>query len=349
MPDNTTPFPYKKHAVELWKSGIPIIQDGEMILLAINDYIELSIIWGNKTNIDILQNKKLRELDSNQNDYIRWNDDPENRITNGKKDYGFAYANFGHESSDIRYRHPFVSVDWIISKITQIDGFQSFSFPNKIDDEKAKIFIPLIEKNADETTTQKNYIKIKSEIDGIVGSRHPLLGLINDTFHLTLESVENRSEDISLIDGLDYIKANNAGTIFFDGSVEIKTKLNKTIYADSPQLIINSKEKKEDGTIGYGRIHIKIPMKVKTIDGVDNISIELSRNTTYKNGSDETEPLLIELEKEEYIELSVYFKAYDANTEYKITASMNVHFESPTVPFGALYPIIPNLPDITCL
>ena len=139
IPENTTLFPYQVKTVNLFKNGMPLIQNGKGYILSITDHIEISITWGIVINVKQLQDLKLRDMPCNDFiiwDYVSWNDDIG----------GFTAAKWSNQIYQVP-EHPFIKVDWIIKKMKSVIGY-NFVFPNKINALYEKLFIPLLDTNS---------------------------------------------------------------------------------------------------------------------------------------------------------------------------------------------------------
>ena len=148
LPENSTLFPYQTKSVEMYKNGIPIIQNGKGWILSISDYIEFSITWGVDIDIKQLQNLKIRDLPGS--DYVDWNEDGFGDYMSSDNGYGFAMADF-IKTDNQAYKgliwHPFVALWWIVEKIRNEIAY-NISFPDYIEDIYSHIAFPLVEKNS---------------------------------------------------------------------------------------------------------------------------------------------------------------------------------------------------------
>jgi len=148
IPENNTLFPYQTKPVELFKNGIPIIQNGKGYVLTISDHIEFTVIWGVDINIKELQNLKLRSLSGD--DYVFWDNNGIGNYIQENSNYGFALADFiksDNLDDKLLIFHPFVLTNWIFDKITDKVRY-SINFPDYIKDIYDYLAFPLIEKNA---------------------------------------------------------------------------------------------------------------------------------------------------------------------------------------------------------
>jgi hypothetical protein len=307
MPDNTTPFPYKNHAVEVFRNGISIIQNGTMILFSISDSIEISISFG-KIDAYKLKEKKLREL--NGNDFVWWLSTG-NNITESNKQYGFANSDFGLNSSDYHYRHPFVSCDWLINKISQ-DCNISIVFPNSVLAEKEKLYIPLIDKNPDQTTFDAN----------------------TSTF-----SIDTNLNVIEITDPLEMISGNTFtvkedGDVYFRGSwdIVIEIPINRQWYFRL-HFYINGEE---DHFLQTNALQYQQNQYL----GVFNFTKE---NALLQVKKDDI--ITIRLE---YLSSNPPFQLFPQNI-LSSSGTLSIVPETKYVNYGSKYPIIPNLPEISCL
>jgi len=149
LPENDTVFPYRTKAVEVYKNGMPIIQNGKGYVLTISDSIEFCIIWGVDVDIKQLQNLKLRSLQGDES--IEF-DDRKNFIFRPDYRYGFALSQWmklDDDFSSITRRlntHPFVSLKWIIEKIIEKSEI-NIVIPDNIQEPFNQLCIPLLDIN----------------------------------------------------------------------------------------------------------------------------------------------------------------------------------------------------------
>ena len=254
-PEVTTEFPYRTKTVELYKNGIPIIQNGKGYIITISDYIEFAIIWGVNVDVKQLQELKLRNLPGN--DYIIF-DDSQNFIFRPDYRYGFA-ASLWRDLQSNWYSftrhlniHPFVSVKWIIEKISEQSGI-NIAIPAAIQDIYGQLCVPLLGTNLNpnigfSSIARFNFIN-KFQINTITDATPPLISnneiIIKEDCEIsivgTIEYLHEYSNDgqktkLSIFknNGLEFVKsfifpANFSEIVLEQGEVIIDCKENDVI------------------------------------------------------------------------------------------------------------------------
>jgi hypothetical protein len=302
LPDRPGMYPYQNHAIKLYCEGIPLIEGGTMTLIAVNQYIEISVIWGNKANTAPLQDKKLRELAGNE--YVMWVGG--SVISTSNRDYGFTMSDFGFLT--IRYTHPFVSAKWIMNKIKAEAGLQ-ISIPEKIIEDYEGLYIPLIEKNpAPLVNGDKSCVFAFDQ-------------------HFNLEPVQDPD---AIISGNTFLISEDS-KVFFEGDVALpSTFASQNIHWTKIHFYLNNAEyyviKKEDNDTEF------------TFD---------SENKVYAKAGD-TISLRYEVKYGKWPSVHYAWNP-DVNILPGKRGNLTLHIEPIDVVYGQKYPIINNLPDITCL
>jgi len=310
MPDNTSSFPYKNHSADIFKDGIPIVQGGFLVIFVINTYIELVVAWGNIGNVRLFEDTKLRDMKGDEP--IRWMPN-ENKITTSNKNIGLTNAYFS-QLGVIRYQHPFVSFNWLLDRISNTCGV-SFAFPDYVLEEKETLYIPLVEKNTS---------------SGTLGA---LSFAINTDFTINLISSTTGGVQLDYLDDKTFVITED-GTFFLAGNWHVVDRSTNFRFSGFRlQLFVNG-EPEGDG-----------------------VSISASNPDTYTfigNFHFTKENSSIDVSQNDRITYILY--AIIEGTSSVIQASLmessgilNAVADTKHVPLGSMYPIIPNLPDITCL
>lgn len=145
IPSSSTTFPYIIHKGRLLIDGIEVINNANIVLLNVSDYIEVALSWGAITNLEVLVNegKSLKELSYGMIygvDYIRWS-----RLDSTSLQ--FLQINYGFKDDDIgAWYHPVVTAKWIIDKIAEEYGI-IIDYPGDKLDMLERMKIPLLTRN----------------------------------------------------------------------------------------------------------------------------------------------------------------------------------------------------------
>lgn len=156
--DVISAFGSKWHTFEEWRDGMPFIKGRCRVLQSKDGYYELNVIWGNTVNIMGLKDLNLRDLKSD--DYIMWDSNAKFLPTAATDDYGFLALNFGR-GIDIQYSRPCVKAVKILDYIKQTTNV-SFEYPERFNEVFNKMWIPLLDGNADKVTWDKAYTSYTS-------------------------------------------------------------------------------------------------------------------------------------------------------------------------------------------
>ena len=315
MPDNTTKFPYEIHKVELWNNGLPIIQRGVFIVLEISEYIESTFIWGNISNIKSLMDAKLRELKFPE-DYLLWSSTSPFMTT--VQLFGFILIDYG-QGLEIKYTHPVVSLLYLLKRMKE-------QFKIKIEHHKkykelfSHLFIPLVEKNPNEKTFERNVSSFTIDVnhDVVILPNGNLIGVISSNSFIAVED----------------------GSMYFEGTFYIKSKAS----------FLNSDFKfvmrfyKNNTRYTYLTANLEYQYYIDEFNNEIEYwesKVTLTKQKTFtdvKKGDKLT------------IGLRFYDGIHKPGAELsEASGDLDVHLISKTVPFLSIFPIIPNLPDISCL
>lgn len=164
-PDVDSDAPYKKHSASLYQDGIALFVDGYAVITEITDEaISVVLTWGNVENFEPLFDANLRDLGEvlkgmprgyGNCAHIDWNENsdvPVPRTTPLQK-VGFYGVDFGMGISTPQYVHPSVTVAAVVEAIEKyhgitIDGKERLS---------PDLIMPCVSRNADEVSNAAEY------------------------------------------------------------------------------------------------------------------------------------------------------------------------------------------------
>jgi len=321
--DNDSIFPYRKYSVTYYENGFRLINNGDAILIRISDRIEFVFTWGLLLEtIKTLGTGKLTELIENPSDYMTWN----RSIAYNNMFLGYGWCNwynytnedrtFSSTNPDIprRASHPVVMWWWIIGRIGVKYGLNMNSLINRFADvSDLYIGTPLKTKSGAGTLR-----KIDSNI-------------ITNTSNT---STENK------------IYFDNLDLIFFDAIVNNKIqKKESNIDSEIPVFI--------DSFVTYYTVLNPANQAIFSLIIVDKSGVERATPATFTIN---TTLHSITINVIDFIMLKddsyFYFKPfYTGQTYYNTSLTFSTETKTATysnLTTGGFFPIIPNLPDMTC-
>ena len=314
IPNSDAQAPYKTHNCEIWCNGVPIVQRGVAMIFGITNQIEISIVWGNRSNTEAIFEKRLRELASEDRDYIRWDNNLQ-YLSNQLTSVGFLHMDFGQGAGNKQYTHPVVSFKYLLDKISTDSGLQ-IEYSLKWRDLFNLTYVPLLEKNTDERATSQNTPRFY--IDRNV-------------------NIVELSDPINAIQGNSFV-AWEDGEAYFTGQQTFQTTevlgsshtaniriYNNNISTTAPVRIISGLV--QSISIGDERYELQIQFDFTDSDSIFNVQ---------KGG------LIVW-----YIEIDG--SPFGSSKLQAASGEIWFHINSNNVPFGGIFPIVPNLPDITCM
>lgn len=320
--DVTFDFPYKKHTIKEYRSGL-LFLDGSCILLSVSEEIELSVTWGMSTNLLTIKDKKLRDMVSD--DSILWSSDSSFMTSSNLKDYGFLYINFGRGMSDFNYIHPSVNFAYILDLIKKNYNI-SIKYTDQFKELFKKLWIPLIEKNANQLTWNDTYSILRS--NGFFRDYSIILyNMVENPYGIKYEDYEIRSyagEKIRLKITDGKVELNGDMTDVDVITCVIDRKRQRFYYYRS-STFYNSN--------GKTTASINIDQELDYIDGgiAFHITIYL-----VKKGSEDLSPG----------NNNSNFISYVDESKGSIDFDLYIYQLFEQVPFGKQFPLVPNLPDM---
>lgn len=342
IPAYISNYPYEKHTARYFRNGVEIIRDGQAVLMATNDKIEMVLVWGSFVNFSRIVNEglSLRDLSGNETIYFQQT----NAYESYPNDKGYFYAYYNsrkyekeevlNNNADITDRrrpsyssrgggypiHPVVRVPWILERIYRDTGVR-FDFSGKGKEMVNSLLVPLIDKKSNEFTLGENH---ECTIDNRSG--------YGDMTYRVVKGL-----DMFVGTSGNYFKVKTDSTIrfTFSGAVRYYNTLPNNYRAYTYQylravLVIDGVE-----TL------MATPKRVSGMGQNEWFSIELSGYCTVSLLSNQ----------QAYIKFKHVYggSSYMKNVSLSganIVCSPNVPDE---VPFNTNFPIVSNLPDIKIL
>lgn len=165
-PDVISDFPYKIHKFEEYREGLPFIK-GECTLLQTTDSdIQLSVNWGNKTNMLKLSGLKLRDLDSV--DVLQWDSLTQFLPISSNSQKGFIVTDFGRGIDSMMYIHPSVTIKYILDLIEDSTGVD-IEYPERFESVFKNKWFPLLSKYANENVWSETYATFDATTRNVYG------------------------------------------------------------------------------------------------------------------------------------------------------------------------------------
>lgn len=176
-PDVDADAPYVRLPAALYQDGVPLFTQGFAVVTDIADTINVTLTWGNVDNFQPLFDANLRDLGPQLEefgaDHIDWNENTtilEGNTTNEYPGVAFWGVNFGMGLSNPKYLHPSVQVKTILSAIEKyngitIDGKERLAYSKNLGP-----IIPLVSKNGDEVSGKAEEVICQSDYPSHVGS-----------------------------------------------------------------------------------------------------------------------------------------------------------------------------------
>jgi len=321
--DSDSIFPYRKFLVSYYENGFRLINNGNAVLIRISDRIEFCFTFGMVLDqIKLLGTKKLTELTELSADFMTWN----RSISYNDMSLGYGWANWWNYTNEDRslistnpdipsqISHPVVMWWWLLSRIASdfeinLDSLKSYFLSG------SNYFIgtPLKSKTGDGTLK-----KIDSN---------------------TITNTSNTSTENKIyFDDLDLI--------FFDvvGNNKIQKKESNIDY-EIPVFI--------DSFVTYYTVLIPLNQAIFSLMIVDKSGVERATPATFTINSTLHSITInvmdfVMLKDDSYF----YFKPfYTAQTYYNTSITFSTETKTATysnLTTGGFFPIIPNLPDMTC-
>lgn len=352
IPAYQSEFPYKSHRARYFRNGVEIIRNGQVVLMAVNESIEIALVWGNFVNFSNIVNQglSLKDLPGDDTIYFERHNAYENYPND--KPYFYAYYNSRkYEKEEIlnnntdvtdRYRpsyagregaypiHPVVRISWILEKVYERTGVK-FDFSGKGQSLVNRLLIPLIDKKSNELTLGDNHECLVSDRSGF--------GKIEYKVKKGLELFE--VNEVGAYGNYFKVKADSTVRFTFKGKLTFFYNVSansrndtwrylRIVLSIDGEEILMATPRLGTGGINYG--------------GWNTLEISGYCTNSLLN-SQKAEVELTHVYASNFIQLISINKQIQNLTlsEASIECSPNVPDE---VPFNSNFPIIYNLPDI---
>ena len=176
-PDVDADAPYVRLPAMLYQDGVPLFTQGFAVVTDIADTINVTLTWGNADNFQPLFDANLRDLGAQLEefgtDHIDWNENTailEGNTTNEYPGVAFWGVNFGMGLSNPKYLHPSVQVKTILSAIEKYNGIAIDGKDRLAYSKNLGPIIPLVSKNGDEVSGKAEEVICQSDYPSHVGS-----------------------------------------------------------------------------------------------------------------------------------------------------------------------------------
>lgn len=340
MPDVDSDTPYIKLPAALYQDGVPVFTSGYAVITEISDIIGIVLTWGNVDNFDPLFDSKMSDLSDTLYKMgfgsIAWNENSKiiesPSESSGQPSMGFFAVDFGMGTSNMQYIHPSIQVYRLLNAIEEyhgikIEGIERLS-PDKL--------IPCATKNGDAISNRANRTFIQGtcttirEYLGFNIQLQPTMGYVRGVIKST-----NISQSIKIYTGND-VPYGYYANYSYSGDINLP---HGTDYTTVYQAGFNS--------LDISKIRINIDVAAIPNSGNTKISM-------YKIVGDDKKILKewpvggmiadeIDIEKN-----TRFFFTLEHPEQAKKTYNISIAIEPISdVIYPSIYPIGPNLPDIT--
>lgn len=319
-PDVYTEFPYRKHTIKEERDGMLFIKGNCSLVQSTDENLQLSVSWGNSINLLKFRDLKLRDLQSTET--ILWNEDSTFLLSSDPGQKGFIVVDFGKGIS-IENVQPSVTIDYIL-KLIESDTGVHFIYPDRFINVFTKTWIPLIESNPDINTWRDKYSAelLVSGFSSNVGGEKSYFkfSLISGNPALIEQSSGSGSDPFTWIQGKEGAIVELFGTFY----------LKMPAGLENPELykvrIFNSEYFDE-----YFDVYAS----------AGNYVSEIKLDISFTANDNNLLPVNARLVKDGN------YTSLDGCEIVGIVNNLSLRVRYEEVQFGDIYPIVPNLPDMT--
>lgn len=325
-PDVDADAPYVRLPAALYQDGVPLFTQGFAVVTDIADTINVTLTWGNADNFQPLFDANLRDLtiyipapegaEGDWVSYIEWNENTQLLDSTGEEpDAAFWAINFGMGLSNPKYLHPSVPVSSILGYIEEYNGITIDGKDRLAYSPHGGPIIPLVSKNGDEDSGKSETTKCSPNPNDVDG--YTLL--VGDTIYFDEHSeyIQGNGFDVK---GAKYITLN----IKFHGIASSGTgdKLDKakTYVCASDDYAVSIRD---------------IPSSISK-DSLNRLKIDIDTEVSFNltNAIDAISIVIVQSETGQW----------EISTPYIMTLNAYPRDE---VNYPSVFPIAPNLPDIS--
>lgn len=348
-PDVASDAPYNKHRASLYQGGIALFIDGFAVITEITDEaISIVLTWGNVENFEPLFDANLRDLGEVLKSmprgnwdcaHIDWNENsvvPVPQTTPLQK-VAFYGVDFGMGISTPQYVHPSVTVAAVVEAIEKYHGI-TIDGKNRLSPD---LILPCVSKNADEVSNEAEPAITRPAIvntDNISEPAYWLVGNWNNMWGgATLVERDNRN-----IFGLQQV--NTLGAKSF--------KIN--IYNASVSNSVGFPAFAISGLEFYGDMSNQVGLEIINNNGEVLAyfpAVKTANIGTFSYIFNEIN-VKLDVSKSEYIKF--HFKGITYLQKYGQQGSLGIRMATLTITsdwkdvvYPSVYPIAPNLPDMS--
>lgn len=179
-PDVDADAPYVRLPAALYQDGVPLFTQGFAVVTDIADTINVTLTWGNADNFQPLFDANLRDLtiyipapegaEGDWVSYIEWNENTQLLDSTGEEpDAAFWAINFGMGLSNPKYLHPSVPVSAILGYIEEYNGITIDGKDRLAYSPHGGPIIPLVSKNGDEYSGKSEITVCELSLDTLDG------------------------------------------------------------------------------------------------------------------------------------------------------------------------------------
>lgn len=321
---------YRKHSAAYYLGGFPVFTRGYAMVTDVTDTINITLVWGNIDNFQLLFDASLRDLREQiievaGADYVEWNENTKYVDPGETTLAGFIQIDFG-AGRNINYSHPSVQVSAILDAIQKYHGItiENITRLSQTSD-KHPMIVPLVSKNSGSDSWYSDRFEASSAHYGNSGSSNTALKfreIVSDKRSILTD--QNYAIDVSSTKTIDVSIISYSSAVFFPGM---------RAASASPTLKLR-------GDSGNGTSEVLL--SVKGIDTGSGIRFGV-RPDLFNNA---------EVNVEDYDTVRWILSnavTIDATTsdEFTVAAKFIItpHFDD--IQFPSPFPIAENLPDMT--
>lgn len=325
-PDVDADAPYVRLPAALYQDGVPLFTQGFAVVTDIADTINVTLTWGNADNFQPLFDANLRDLtiyipapegaEGDWVSYIEWNENTQLLDSTGEEpDAAFWAINFGMGLSNPKYMHPSVPVSSILGYIEEYNGITIDGKDRLAYSPHGGPIIPLVSKNGDEYSGKSETTKCSPNPNDVDG--YTLL--VGDTIYFDEHSeyIQGNGFDVK---GAKYITLNIKFHGISSSGTGDKLDKAKTYVCASDDYAVSICD---------------IPSSISK-DSLNRLKIDIDTEVSFNltNAIDAISIVIVQSETGQW----------EISTPYIMTLNAYPRDE---VNYPSVFPIAPNLPDIS--
>lgn len=350
--DIETNAPFMYHRFDEYRDGLPIIYDGRMMFVEINQKdFEFAVIWGTKIGLQDILEKNIRDIANN--DCLNWDENFTYLKEDDADGYGFVYGDFGQgyapeydeegnllpdQTYNKKYVLPSVNAEYIMQQINSIMEVP-FTYSDSIREEFKKRWIPLFDRNANQSTWNDSFATFEFEKHfSFSNPPQDEVYLVEDGKGYYQNMIYRGR--LKVVDSGDYLFRFNGVVIAGEGNAGNYL----TIKISIP-----------DSSNGFYEKSVKVPFDFSsaTINNQEIYFEDVNIKENVRELPASRRPTIyasiyISDNEDKIIRVLDYEMGNDSKRDI-VNIAASLEFRAKEVPFGAKYPVVPNLPDMTCI